>query len=38
MAKLAIKISNRVENQELTAIPTEKPPFDLELKWTVEAQ
>lgn len=35
MAKLAIKISNRIENQELTAIPTEKPPFDLELKWTV---
>ena len=35
MAKLAIKISNRVENQELTAIPTEKPPFDVELKWTV---
>ncbi|MBP8067122.1 MAG: SRPBCC family protein [Pedobacter sp.] len=37
MAKLAIKISNRVENQELTAIPTEKPPFDVELKWTVSA-
>lgn len=36
MAKLAIKISNRVENQELTAIPTEKAPFDLELKWTVQ--
>ena len=36
MAKLAIKISNRIENQELTAIPTEKAPFDLELKWTVE--
>ncbi|WP_316736633.1 SRPBCC family protein [Pedobacter aquatilis] len=35
MAKLAIKISNRVENQELIAIPTEKAPFDLELKWTV---
>ena len=35
MAKLAIKISNRIENQELTAIPTEKAPFDLELKWTV---
>lgn len=35
MAKLAIKISSRVENQELIAIPTEKPPFDLELKWTV---
>lgn len=37
MAKLAIKISNRIENQELTAIPTEKPPFDVELKWTVAA-
>ena len=36
MAKLAIKISNRTENQELTAIPTEKAPFDLELKWTVK--
>lgn len=35
MAKLAIKISNRVENQELTAIPTEKAPFDVELKWKV---
>lgn len=35
MAKLAIKISSRVENQELIAIPTEKPPFDIELKWTV---
>ena len=35
MAKLAIKISNRVENQELTAIPTEKAPFEVELKWTV---
>lgn len=36
MAKLAIKISNRIENQELTAIPTEKVPFEIELKWTVE--
>ncbi|MCX2476726.1 SRPBCC family protein [Pedobacter sp. MC2016-05] len=35
MAKLAIAISNRVENQELTAIPTEKAPFEVELKWTV---
>jgi len=35
MAKLAIKISNRVKNQELTAIPTEKAPFEVELKWTV---
>lgn len=36
MAKLAIRISNRVENKELTAIPSEKAPFDVELKWTVE--
>lgn len=36
MAKLALKISNRVPNSEVVAIPTEKPPFDLELKWTVE--
>lgn len=35
MAKLSIKISERKENQELTAVPTEKPPFDVELKWTV---
>ena len=35
MAKLAIKIATRVENQEIIAIPTEKPPFDVTLKWTV---
>jgi carbon monoxide dehydrogenase subunit G len=35
MAKLAIKISGRIPNQELIAIPTEKPPFEMELKWTV---
>lgn len=36
MAKLALKISNRVPNSEVVAIPKEKPPFDLELKWTIE--
>lgn len=35
MAKLAIKISNRIPNSEIVAIPTEKPPFDVELKWTL---
>ena len=35
MAKLTIRISKRIENQELIALPTEKAPFDLELKWTV---
>jgi ligand-binding SRPBCC domain-containing protein len=37
MAKLAIKISSRIENQEIVAMPTEKPPFDVALKWTVAA-
>jgi ligand-binding SRPBCC domain-containing protein len=37
MAKLAIKISSRIENQEIVAMPTEKPPFDVALKWTVTA-
>lgn len=35
MAKLALKISERIENQALIAIPSEKAPFDLELKWVV---
>jgi hypothetical protein len=35
MAKLAIKITNRIPNQELIAIPSEKAPFDIELKWSV---
>lgn len=36
MAKLSIKISSRVPNSEIVAIPTEKPPFDVELKWMVK--
>ena len=36
MAKLAIKIASRLPNSEIVAIPSEKPPFDVELKWTVE--
>jgi len=35
MAKLAIAITSRIPNEELIAVPTEKAPFDLELKWTV---
>ncbi len=37
MAKLSLRISERVENKELTAIPTEKPPFDIVIKWYVDA-
>ncbi|MEE1943709.1 SRPBCC family protein [Pedobacter sp. KR3-3] len=36
MAKLAIKIANRIPNSEIVAVPSEKAPFDVELKWTVE--
>lgn len=36
MAKLSLKISTRLPNSEVIAIPLEKAPFDLELKWTVE--
>ena len=36
MAKLAIHISSRIPNKELIAVPSEKAPFDIELKWTVE--
>ncbi|MFN0253994.1 SRPBCC family protein [Pedobacter ureilyticus] len=36
MAKLAIHISERVENEKLIAVPTEKPPFDLSLAWSVK--
>lgn len=35
MAKLSIRIDKRVPNQELVAVPSEKAPFDVELKWTV---
>ncbi|MEE1885405.1 SRPBCC family protein [Pedobacter flavus] len=37
MAKLSLRISERIENKELTATPIEKPPFDLIIKWKLEA-
>lgn len=36
MAKLALKVSSRVKDQEIIAIPSEEAPFALELKWTVK--
>ena len=35
MAKLALKISSRVENQEINIIPSEEAPFAIEMKWTI---
>nr|MBC7612893.1 SRPBCC family protein [Pseudopedobacter sp.] len=36
MAKLALKVSSRIENKEINIIPTEEAPFAIEMKWTTE--
>ncbi len=36
MAKLSIHIAEKIENEKLVAIPSEKPPFDLSLQWAVK--
>lgn len=35
MAKLALKVSSRTENQEINIIPAEEAPFAVEMKWTI---
>lgn len=35
MAKLALKVSNRIENSTIIIIPAEEVPFSLELRWVV---
>ncbi|HEX7366958.1 MAG TPA: SRPBCC family protein [Pelobium sp.] len=35
MAKLALKVSARVENAEILIEPSEEPPFALSMKWLV---
>lgn len=35
MAALALKIESRAENREIKIMPFEKPPFALELNWTL---
>lgn len=35
MAKLALKVSSRTKDKEITAIPSEEAPFALELKWSL---
>ena len=35
MAKLAIKVSSRKQDEEIIAIPSEDAPFPLELKWSL---
>jgi carbon monoxide dehydrogenase subunit G len=36
MAKLALKISQRVENKEIVCVPSEEAPFEVKLIWKVE--
>ena len=33
MIKLSLKIDERVPDAEIRIVPSEKPPFELELKW-----
>lgn len=35
MAKLALKVSSRVQNKEIVVVPAEEAPFPLELKWNI---
>ena len=37
MAKLSLKVESRIENSEIRIVPAEKPPFDLELKWSLSS-
>lgn len=36
MAKLALRISQRIENKELVCIPSEEAPFAITLRWKLE--
>lgn len=35
MAKLALKISNRVENSSIIIIPAQQVPFNVEMRWVL---
>lgn len=37
MAKLALKVDSRVENQKIAIIPTQKPPFEVTITWALAA-
>jgi len=37
MAKLALKVENRVPDQEVLFVPLEKAPFDVSMRWKIEA-
>lgn len=35
MAKLALKVSSRTQDQQIIIVPSEEAPFPVELKWTL---
>ncbi|PWG79607.1 SRPBCC family protein [Pararcticibacter amylolyticus] len=35
MARLALKISNRIENQSIIIVPAQEVPFNVEMRWVV---
>jgi carbon monoxide dehydrogenase subunit G len=35
MAKLALKVSSRIENKEILIVPSEEAPFAVEMKWSI---
>lgn len=38
MAKLALKVSERVPNDKVLIIPAEEPPFELSLQWNLSQE
>lgn len=38
MAKLALKVDQRKEDEEVVFIPSEKAPFDVTLRWTLASE
>lgn len=36
MTNLALKVDQRVENQEIVCVPSEKAPFEVSLAWKIE--
>ncbi|MDF2434337.1 MAG: hypothetical protein JWP44_3968 [Mucilaginibacter sp.] len=35
MTKLSLKVESRIEDSEIIIVPSEKPPFNLELRWNL---
>lgn len=38
MAKLALRMSQRIENKELVCVPSEEAPFSMTLRWKLESR